>query len=60
MKLTDLPLDRPVATVMLLVCLTVLGTVAIFQLPLGFMPPVAEPEVTSVTSRFSVVTTLPY
>ena len=43
MKLTDLPLDRPIATVMLLVCLTVLGGVALFQLPLGFMPTVQEP-----------------
>ena len=29
MKWTDLPLDRPVATVMVLLCLTVLGTVAV-------------------------------
>ena len=29
MKLTDLPLDRPVATVMVLLCLTVLGAVAV-------------------------------
>jgi HAE1 family hydrophobic/amphiphilic exporter-1 len=42
---TDFPLDRPVATVMVLVCLTVLGTVAIFYLPLGFMPVVQEPEI---------------
>jgi len=42
---TDFPLDRPVATVMLLVCLTVLGTVAIAFLPLGFMPIVREPEI---------------
>ena len=45
MRLTDLPLDRPVATIMLLVCLTVLGTVAVFYLPLGFLPIVQEPEV---------------
>ena len=45
MRLTDFPLDRPIATVMLLVCLTVLGTVAIAFLPLGFMPVVKEPEV---------------
>ncbi len=45
MKLTDLPLDRPIATVMLLISLTVLGTVAINFLPLGFMPLVAEPEI---------------
>ncbi len=35
----------PVATLMLLVCLTVLGTVAVFHLPLDFMPVVQEPEV---------------
>jgi HAE1 family hydrophobic/amphiphilic exporter-1 len=40
-----LPLDRPVATLMLLVCLTVLGAVAVAYLPLGFMPVVAEPEI---------------
>ena len=45
MRLTDLPLDRPVATVMLLVCLSVLGGVAIAYLPLGFLPVVAEPEI---------------
>ncbi len=45
MRLTDLPLDRPVATIMLLVCLTVLGTVSVFFLPLGFMPIVQEPEI---------------
>ena len=45
MRLTDVPLDRPVATVMLLVCLTVLGAVAIAYLPLGFMPVVQEPEI---------------
>jgi HAE1 family hydrophobic/amphiphilic exporter-1 len=44
-RITDFPLDRPVATVMLLVCLTVLGTVAIAFLPLGFMPIVQEPEI---------------
>lgn len=45
MKLTDLPLDRPVATLMLLLSLTVLGTVAVFLLPLDFMPVVKEPEI---------------
>ena len=45
MRFTDFPLDRPIATVMLLVCLTVLGAVAIAYLPLGFMPLVAEPEI---------------
>jgi len=45
MKLTDIPLDRPVATLMLLLSLTVLGTVAVFLLPLDFMPVVKEPEI---------------
>jgi HAE1 family hydrophobic/amphiphilic exporter-1 len=44
-RLTDLPLDRPVATVMLLVCLTVMGAVAVVYLPLGFLPVVQEPEI---------------
>ncbi|MBD3873362.1 MAG: efflux RND transporter permease subunit [Acidobacteria bacterium] len=45
MRLTDLPLDRPVATLMLLLSLVVLGTVSLFLLPLDFMPVVNEPEV---------------
>ena len=45
MKLTDIPLDRPVATLMLLLSLTVLGTVAVFMLPLDFMPIINEPEI---------------
>lgn len=45
MSLTDLSLDRPVAVLMVLLSLTVLGVVAVFQLPLDFMPMVAEPEV---------------
>ena len=45
MRLTDLPLDRPVATLMLLLSLTVLGTVSVFLLPLDFMPVVKEPEI---------------
>ncbi len=32
MKLSDLPLDRPVAVLMFLVSLTVLGAVAIFRI----------------------------
>jgi len=44
-RFTDLPLDRPVATIMLLVCLTVLGSVAVFYLPIGFLPVVQEPEI---------------
>lgn len=42
---TEIPLDRPVATLMILLCLTVLGSVAIFRIPIGFMPEVREPEV---------------
>jgi HAE1 family hydrophobic/amphiphilic exporter-1 len=45
MRLTDIPLDRPVATLMLLLSLTVLGTVAVFLLPLDFMPVIDEPEI---------------
>ena len=45
MRLTDLALDRPVAVLMVLVSLTVLGIVAVFRLPLDFMPVVEEPEV---------------
>ena len=45
MRLTDLPLDRPVATLMLLLSLVVLGTVSLFLLPLDFMPVVNEPEI---------------
>lgn len=45
MRITDLSLDRPVAVLMVLVSLTVLGTVALFRLPLDFMPMVSEPEV---------------
>ena len=44
-RLIDLPLDRPVSIVMLLVCLTVLGTVAVTQIPVSFMPSINEPEI---------------
>jgi HAE1 family hydrophobic/amphiphilic exporter-1 len=43
MRLADLPIQRPVATVMLLVSLLVLGAVAIPRLPLDFMPMVEPP-----------------
>ncbi|MDX1503877.1 MAG: efflux RND transporter permease subunit, partial [Thermoanaerobaculia bacterium] len=43
--LADLPIDRPVATLMVLVSLFVLGAVAIFRLPLDFMPTVVPPFV---------------
>ncbi|UCF69312.1 MAG: efflux RND transporter permease subunit [Acidobacteriota bacterium] len=45
MRIADIPIDRPVATLMLLLSLMVLGAVAVFRLPLDFMPMVAEPEV---------------
>lgn len=45
MRLTDLPIERPVATLMLLASLTLLGAVAVFRLPLDFMPAVESPEV---------------
>lgn len=44
-RLLDIVIERPVATCMLLVCLTVLGIVAIFRLPLDFLPMEAEPEI---------------
>ncbi len=44
-RLTGIPIDRPVATLMFLLCLTVLGVVSIFRLPLDFMPLIVEPEV---------------
>jgi len=44
-KLTDFPVNRPVATLMLLVALVVLGIVSAFQLPLGFWPTVERPEI---------------
>lgn len=42
--LPDLAVRRPVTTVMLLVSMTVLGAVAVFQLPLAFMPDVVQPK----------------
>lgn len=45
MTLADLPIRRPIATLMLLLCLMVLGTVAVFRLPLDFMPVIEEPQV---------------
>lgn len=43
--LADLPLRRPVSTLVLLLCLAVLGGVALLRLPMGFIPLVDEPEV---------------
>ncbi|MEE8111658.1 MAG: efflux RND transporter permease subunit, partial [Acidobacteriota bacterium] len=45
MKFSDLPIDRPVAVVMVLVSLTVLGGVALLQLPIDFMPIIEPPQV---------------
>ncbi len=44
-RLFDLAIDRPVATCMMLLCLMVLGVVAIFRLPLDNMPLIQEPEI---------------
>lgn len=44
-RLIDLPLDRPVAVLMLLLCLTVLGVVSVTQIPISFMPVIDEPEI---------------
>ena len=43
--LAELPLRRPVSTLVLLLCLAVLGGVALLRLPMGFIPLVDEPEV---------------
>jgi HAE1 family hydrophobic/amphiphilic exporter-1 len=43
--LAELPLRRPVSTLVLLLCLAVLGGVALLRLPVGFIPLVNEPEV---------------
>ncbi len=45
MRLTDIPVERPVATIMLLLSLVVLGVVAVFLIPLGYFPTVKEPEI---------------
>jgi peptide-methionine (R)-S-oxide reductase len=44
-RLLELSIDRPVATCMLLLCMMVLGVVAVFRLPLDFLPLLAAPEV---------------
>ncbi len=44
-RLIDLPLDRPVAVLMLLLCLTVLGVVSVTQIPVSFMPTIDQPEI---------------
>jgi HAE1 family hydrophobic/amphiphilic exporter-1 len=48
MNLAELPIRRPVAVLMLLVSLLVLGAVSIPRLPLDFMPLVERPFVTVV------------
>jgi HAE1 family hydrophobic/amphiphilic exporter-1 len=45
LKLLEIPIYRPVTTGMFLVCLTVLGIVGIYLLPLDFFPMVKEPEI---------------
>jgi HAE1 family hydrophobic/amphiphilic exporter-1 len=45
LKFSDLPIDRPVAILMVLVSLTVLGGVSLMRLPLDFMPMVEPPQV---------------
>ena len=43
MTLPELAIRRPVTTLTLLVSMVVLGAVALFRLPLGFMPEVERP-----------------
>jgi len=45
MRLTELSIERPVATLTLLASLMVLGAVGFAYLPLDFMPTVDEPEI---------------
>jgi HAE1 family hydrophobic/amphiphilic exporter-1 len=44
MSLPDLAVKRKVTTLMLIISLTVLGTVSLFRLPLAFMPEIVRPE----------------
>jgi len=44
LTLPDLAVRRPVTTVMLLVSMTVLGAVALYRLPLAFMPDIEQPR----------------
>lgn len=44
-RLLDLVVDRPIGTCMLLLSLVVLGGVAIFRLPIDFLPLLSEPEI---------------
>ncbi|MGD8375109.1 MAG: efflux RND transporter permease subunit [Acidobacteriota bacterium] len=45
MKLWNIPVDRPVATLMFLISLVVIGTVAVFELPLDYWPHIERPFV---------------
>ena len=45
MTLSELAIKRPVTTLMVLVSIVVLGLVALFRLPLGFLPEVDQPEI---------------
>jgi HAE1 family hydrophobic/amphiphilic exporter-1 len=44
MTLPELAIKRPVTTVMMLVCMVVLGAVALERLPLAFLPDVEQPQ----------------
>ena len=44
-RLLELAIERPVATCMLLLCMMVVGTIAVFRLPLDFLPLFSEPEI---------------
>ena len=44
MTLSDLAIRRPITMLTILVCLVVLGVVALGRLPLGFLPEVNEPR----------------
>ena len=44
-RLLELVIERPVATCMLLLCMMVIGTIAVFRLPLDFLPLLSEPEI---------------
>jgi HAE1 family hydrophobic/amphiphilic exporter-1 len=45
MRLSDLAIDRPITTIMFLVSLMILGLVAVFRLPMGFLPSIERPRV---------------
>jgi HAE1 family hydrophobic/amphiphilic exporter-1 len=43
-SLPEISIRRPVATLMLLLSIALLGTIAVFKLPVGFLPEVQRPE----------------